>query len=366
MKKILSSLLLVLIACSLATLWVGTRSLAGVSCSVPFTFINGQTADATQVNANFNSILLCLSNNTAASGANSDITALLGLTTPIQPSSGGTSDYIGSSVTNTSSSLTVGTTNPTNWTLTAGYKVKFVSSGNISGPGAITLNVGSSGALNFYRQTPEGPAPMVGGEITNGQIVEAIYDGTEYQMVSAPALGHAPGEVFDYAGATGCPVGSLETNTASANQTTYATLFGVLGTTWGAAAGGNFTIPDLRGRAVYGRDSGGSNRITVAGGNFSGATVGNTGGQQNQTLTSTGQLPPYTPAGTVSTTPIVNWTSAAPTGGTSTFQLSSQSTGTGDVGGLSVPATFTGTPVGSSNPFATLSNAAIVVKCIKG
>lgn len=364
MKKILSSLLLVLIACSLATLWVGTRSLAGVSCSVPFTFINGQTADATQVNANFNSILLCLSNNTAASGANSDITALLGLTTPIQPSSGGTSDYIGGSVTNTSSSLTVGTTNPTNWTLTAGYKVKFVASGSVTS-GPVTLNVGSSGVLNFYRQSQAGPAPMVGGEITSGQVVEAVYDGTEYQLVSSPANPHMPGEVFDYADAS-CPTGSLETTTASASQVTYATLFGVIGTEWGPAAGGNFTIPDLRGRAVYGRDSGGSNRITVAGGNFSGATVGNTGGQQNQTLTSTGQLPPYTPAGTVSTTPIVNWTSAAPTGGTSTFQLSSQSTGTGDVGGLSVPATFTGTPVGSSNPFATLSNAAIVVKCIKG
>lgn len=58
--------------------------------SLPFTLINGQTADATQVMANFNTIVSSVNASAAASGANSDITALLGLSTPIGTAEGGT------------------------------------------------------------------------------------------------------------------------------------------------------------------------------------------------------------------------------------------------------------------------------------
>jgi len=49
--------------------------------------------------------------------------------------------------------------------------------------------------------------------------------------------------------------------------------------------GGNFTMPDMRGRFFFNLDAGGSNRITVAGGNFDGSTLGSTGGGQNKTIT---------------------------------------------------------------------------------
>jgi len=62
---------------------------ATVSCSVPFNLTNGTTADATQVMANYNAILACLSSGAASSGSNSDITSLNGLTTPITPAQGG-------------------------------------------------------------------------------------------------------------------------------------------------------------------------------------------------------------------------------------------------------------------------------------
>lgn len=58
---------------------------AGVPCSVPFNLTNGTTADATQVMANYNAILSCLSTSAAANGSNNDITALNGLTTPLTP-----------------------------------------------------------------------------------------------------------------------------------------------------------------------------------------------------------------------------------------------------------------------------------------
>ena len=68
--------------------------LAHATCpSYPFTLTNGQTADANQVMANFNSIATCV--NTATSGAanapvNTNITQITGLTTPLSVAQGGT------------------------------------------------------------------------------------------------------------------------------------------------------------------------------------------------------------------------------------------------------------------------------------
>lgn len=48
--------------------------------SLPYTFINGTVADATQVNADFSAVLTGVNTNAAHSGANSDITSLTALT----------------------------------------------------------------------------------------------------------------------------------------------------------------------------------------------------------------------------------------------------------------------------------------------
>jgi microcystin-dependent protein len=90
-------------------------------------------------------------------------------------------------------------------------------------------------------------------------------------------------------------VGSSAPNTAFAlpfgqaiSRTTYATLFSLISTTFGTGDGSTtFNLPDLRGRAIFGLDNmGGSaaNRITIAGGNFNGATLGATGGAENHML----------------------------------------------------------------------------------
>jgi microcystin-dependent protein len=74
----------------------------------------------------------------------------------------------------------------------------------------------------------------------------------------------------------------------------------VLSTTYGNPGGGNFTMPDLRGRFFFSLDTGGSGRITAAGGNFDGTMLGNAGGAQSRTLTA-GQIPQlsFTPSGTI-------------------------------------------------------------------
>jgi microcystin-dependent protein len=69
------------------------------------------------------------------------------------------------------------------------------------------------------------------------------------------------------------------------SRTTYAGLFAVIGTLWGAGDGSTtFGLPDLRGRSIFGGDAmGGSaaNRLTSGGSGVPGATIGGTGGDQS-------------------------------------------------------------------------------------
>ena len=58
--------------------------------SPPYTLTNGTNADATQVMANFNSLVTNINAHAAESGANTSITSLGGLTTPITIPQGGT------------------------------------------------------------------------------------------------------------------------------------------------------------------------------------------------------------------------------------------------------------------------------------
>lgn len=79
-----------------------------------------------------------------------------------------------------------GTANAITLTLTpaitayaAGQRFSFVA-GAVN-TGAVTLNVSAVGAKAI---TKNGTAALVGGEIANGALIEAIYDGTQFQLVS--------------------------------------------------------------------------------------------------------------------------------------------------------------------------------------
>jgi microcystin-dependent protein len=86
------------------------------------------------------------------------------------------------------------------------------------------------------------------------------------------------------------------------SRTTYAALFTLVGTTYGAGDGSTtFNLPDLRGRMIAHLDGNGFGtigRITVAGGNFDGTVLGGAGGAENQTLTQA-QLPAFKPPITI-------------------------------------------------------------------
>lgn len=124
-----------------------------------------------------------------------------------------------------------------------------------------------------------------------------------------PVQGGNPiGMVADFAGST-APTQWILCFGQAISRTTYALLFGVIGTTYGVGDGSTtFNLPDLRGRAVFGVDNmGGSaaGRITAAGGNFDGTVLGGNGGGQNQTLT-LAQLPSITSSGANAISVILN------------------------------------------------------------
>lgn len=108
-------------------------------------------------------------------------------------------------------------------------------------------------------------------------------------------LGLVPGIVVPYAGSA-APTGWLLCYGQVEAQATYPALYAVIGTIYGSDAGGNFTLPDLRGRVVAGQDDmGGSsaNRLTNQTGGVEGDTLGATGGAETHTLT-TAQLASHT------------------------------------------------------------------------
>lgn len=269
---------------------------AGVTCTLPFNLQNGNVADATQVMANYNAITACLAN-AAAAGVNNDITALTALSTPLTPSQGGTPVYTGGTSTGSANVQTVGVVSPSNFALTAGNQVTFYVGTSNSGP--TTLNVALTGATNFYRRTQLGISAMVGGELVAGHAVTAMYDGTQFQLVSdAPAQ---VGKVQDFAG-TSAPAGyQLADGSCQLRAGVFANLFTVIGTTYDPTGStcdvAHFAMPDGRGRVLAGKDNMGgtaANRITVAGSNCDGTILGGAGcGAENQTLT-IAQMPAHT------------------------------------------------------------------------
>lgn len=194
----------------------------------PVTLTNGTTADATQVMANFNAITTSLEG-AAASGANSDITSLTGLTTPIAPgTSGGSSAYWGGTATGSGNAQVIATPVPSGFALTAGNRIQWLP---LTNTGATQINVNGQGLTNLYRRSPAGPIACAGGETFSGQLAEAEYDGTQFILEDNPAQLGGYGPVQTIASATTTDLGTITSHYASITGTTTITSFGVSGTT---------------------------------------------------------------------------------------------------------------------------------------
>ena len=92
--------------------------------------------------------------------------------------------------------------------------------------------------------------------ITNGGFLQTDGSGNlSFQIVA----GVPTGAVFALAGTqAGVPTGYLECDGSSVSRTTYAALFGVIGTTYGSASSTTFNLPNLRGQFIRGVNTTGS------------------------------------------------------------------------------------------------------------
>lgn len=166
------------------------------------------------------------------------------------------------------------------------------------------------------------------------------------------------------------PARCLWPNGQNVSRSTYAALFAIYGTTHGVGDGATtFGVPDLRGRAIFGKDDmGGSaaSRLTTAGSTVDGATVGASGGSQlmqqhTHTLTDPGHVHAITDpghthnvlAGTVAGTTVRDTT----TGGSNAYATSSATTGiTINSATTGITAQNTGTGASQNMPPALVSN----------
>jgi len=114
--------------------------------------------------------------------------------------------------------------------------------------------------------------------------IDRLERGAERRGTAEIPRGVPVGVVIDYTGST-APAGWLLCQGQLINRTTYAALFAVASTTYGAGDGSTtFALPDLRGRVVAGKDDMGgtsANRLTSP---INGDNLGAAGGAESHTL----------------------------------------------------------------------------------
>lgn len=118
---------------------------------------------------------------------------------------------------------------------------------------------------------------------TSGKLDTSFIDQTANYTFTGNVNVGLVGEVKTYASST-VPTGWLAANGATVSSTTYATLFALIGYTYGGVAGGNFMLPDLRGRNIIGYGT--TTDLTID-------AMGETGGATTTTLTIP-QMPAHT------------------------------------------------------------------------
>jgi microcystin-dependent protein len=418
MRKILA-LVLALWAAPVTAQIVGT---------LPFTLQNGTIADANQVMSDLNTIVAAVNANAANAGINTNINALNNLTTPLVYTSGGTSNYIGGTSGGSANAQTVASPIPSGFTLVTGKSTTFLAGFTNTGPTTLNVastgatNVfkqGASGPValsgseftagNLYTATFDGtqyqittPAPQSlvapctlidwpgvsapsGYLRANGAAVSRTTFSGLYSCLNFPSISATTSSGSTTVTLPGGNAGGLEPGWAvGGNNVTCNSVIQSIPDgshiVLNVAAGANgattlsigpypqgdcsttFNLPSLEGRVTAMRDTGGS--VLTGATCTNASTTGPNCGAQTQTLV-TGNLPPYTPAGTISTVATANVGQAgysvsgggtnlygAPGTTVNLFSISSQ--------------TFTGTAQsGTSTPFSNLQPTALVDKYIK-
>lgn len=177
-------------------------------------------------------------------------------------------------------------------TLTTGYSVSAYAAGQrfafivgTTNTGAATVNVDSQGAKSIVRSDGSNTA-LVAGDLVAGMIAEIFYDGTRFHLMSTQIASAASGDVLARIVKVGSvavwpmttvPTGWLEADGSAISRTTYAELFAVYGTAYGAGDGSTtFNIPNYKDYFLRGFDAAGTDASsrTDRGDGTTGAAVG--------------------------------------------------------------------------------------------
>lgn len=131
-------------------------------------------------------------------------------------------------------------------------------------------------------------AVAMGGQVLNGLVSPTTTDGAAskgYVDTTLASFGGLPvGSTIPFAAAA-APTGWLICNGSTVSRTTYASLFSVIGVSWGVGDGSTtFGLPDLQGRVAVG--SGAGTGLTAR-------TLAGSGGEENHVLT-TAELAAHT------------------------------------------------------------------------
>lgn len=138
-----------------------------------------------------------------------------------------------------------------------------------------TINVDGNGAKNVY--TSAGQA-LTSGEIVTNIMCTVVYDGTQFVLQSSAAtpVAMSVGVVMAWP-MTAIPSGWLECNGSAVSRTTYASLFAVIGTSYGTGDGSTtFNLPNYQDYFLRGFDASGTEASsrTDRGDGTTGASVG--------------------------------------------------------------------------------------------
>lgn len=153
-------------------------------------------------------------------------------------------------------------------------------------------NLAGGGAGQLPYQSSSGTTAMLAAG-TAGNLLQS--NGT-----SAPSWVASPGvptgSVFPYIAAT-APTGYLLADGSAVSRTTYATLFAVIGTSYGAGNGSTtFNVPDMRGRFPLGSGTGtglnASGTGAPSGTTQTARSIGQWGGEETNLLT-TNEMPSH-------------------------------------------------------------------------
>jgi microcystin-dependent protein len=239
----------------------------------------------------------------------------------------------------------------------------------------VTLNVDGLGAKPL-RSSPSVDLPA--GVLVQGTPYVALYNSSDaafyiHGFYSSPYTVPV-GAVIDFTGSSAPNSNFVLPYGQAVSRTTYATYFAMVSTTYGSGDGSTtFNVPDLRGRVVAGKDDMGGSAASVLTGGGTGfgaqgsspTTLGAKGGAENKTL-ATANLPPYTPAGTITNGAITfpSVAVASSSGGGNSMTLGPNSTRSEETSLLlpsQASSTFTGTAQGGTSTAFPLVQPTIIL-----